>query len=94
MILLSTNASGSIGLRIFMHNKWAQEKLGAHFKNECDNSNITILEYFPILVSTHIFEYNFTNKKVLFPCDNEAVVEILNGQTSKCPRVMDLVRPL
>ena len=34
------------------------------------------------------------NKKVLFYCDNSAVVEIINKQTVKCPRVMDLVCPL
>ena len=34
------------------------------------------------------------NKKVVFHCDNAAVVEIINNQTCKCPRVMDLVRPL
>jgi len=88
-----TDASGSIGWGIFMHNKWAQGKWGTHFKNECNNNNITFLEYFPILVSMHIFESILANKKVLLHCDNEAVVEIINSQTSKCPRVMDLVRP-
>ena len=42
----------------------------------------------------HIFSDNMKNKKVLFHCDNAAVVEIINKQTCKCPRVMDLVCPL
>lgn len=60
---------------------------------KCKGNNITFLEYFPILAAVHMFEDQLANKKVIFHCDNAAVVEIINCQTSKCPRVMDLVRP-
>ena len=89
-----TDAAGSIGLGIYFNGKWAQAKWGDHFKQESDSNNITFLELFPILVSLHLFGNSIKNKKVLFHCDNMAVVEIINQQTSKCPRVMDLVRPL
>ena len=91
---LFTDAAASIGMGIYMGGKWAQAKWGTHFPNETANNNITFLEYFPILVALHIFGDKIKNKKVLFHCDNAAVVEIINKQTSKCPRVMDLVRPL
>ena len=55
-------------------------------------SDITILEYFPILVAVHIWGRQLANKKVLFKCDNQAVVNIINNQTSKSDRVMVLVR--
>jgi hypothetical protein len=42
-------------------------------------------------VALHIFGDKIRNEKVLFHCDNAAVVEIINKQTCKCPRVMDLV---
>ena len=90
---LFTDASAAIGMGIFMNGKWAQAGWGQHFQDECAGNNITFLEYFPILVAIHIFENQLKNKKVIFHCDNEAVVEIINSQTSKCPRVMDLVRP-
>ena len=90
---LFTDSAASKGMAIYMNGKWAQARWGENFKNECKNNNITFLEYFPILVSIHIFEKTLANKKILFHCDNEAVVEIINSQSSKCPRVMDLVRP-
>jgi hypothetical protein len=91
---LCTDAAASIGMGIYMGGKWAQAKWGTHFPNETATNNITFLEYFPILVALHIFSEKIQNKKIMFHCDNAAVVEIINKQTSKCPRVMDLVRPL
>ena len=85
---LYTDSAASIGMGIYLDRHWAQAKWGPHFENECSSNNITFLEYFPILVSIHIFQDRLANKKVIFHCDNEAVVEILNSQTSKCPRVM------
>ena len=79
---------------IYIGGKWTQAKWGAHFPNETASNNITFLEHFPILVALHIFGDKIRNKKVLFHCDNAAVVKIINKQTCKCPRVMELVRPL
>ena len=89
-----TDSAASIGMGIYLNGKWAQARWGTHFPQETSGNNITFLEYFPILVALHIFEDEVRNKKVLFHCDNAAVVEIINNQTCKCPRVMDLVRPL
>ena len=89
-----TDAAASIGMGIYMNGKWTQAKWGDNFKEETKGNNITFLEYFPILVALHMFGNEIKNKKVMFHCDNAAVVEIINKQTSKCPRVMDLVRPL
>ena len=54
--------------------------------------DITILEFFPLLVAIHIWGTDLRNKKVLFRCDNQAVVNIVNRQTSKSDKVMVLVR--
>lgn len=56
--------------------------------------HITFLELFPVVVALTIWGAHLSNKKVLFPIDNEAVVYILNTNTSKCPMVMKLVRRL
>ena len=90
---LFTDAAASVGWGVFMDNQWANGKWGQHFSKECTSNNITFLEYFPILAALHMFQEQLANKKVIFHCDNSAVVEIINSQTSKCPRVMDLVRP-
>jgi hypothetical protein len=55
-------------------------------------NDITILEYFPILVAIYIWGEELSNKKVLFKCDNQAVVNIINKQTSKSEKIMVLVR--
>ena len=46
------------------------------------------------MVALEVFGNAVKNKKVLFHCDNAAVCEIINSQTSKCERVMDLVRSM
>ena len=56
--------------------------------------NITLLEYFPILVSLYIWGHKLRNKKVLFQCDNASVVHVINRQSSKSPELMVLVRAL
>ncbi len=44
--------------------------------------------------SNLIWGQTIANKKILFFCDNMAVVEIINSQTSKDAPLMSLVRPL
>ena len=78
----------AFSLAIYMDGKWAQARWETHFPNETKGTNITFL------VALHIFEDKVKSKRVLFHCDNAVVVEIINKQTCKCPRVMDLVRPL
>lgn len=53
-----------------------------------------MLGFFPILVAVHIWATEFANAAVKFWCDNLAVVHIVNRQTSKSPKVMQLVRAL
>ena len=89
-----TDSAASIGMGIFVNGKWAQGKWGSNFPTEVKSNNITFLELFPILVALEIFGDVVKNKKVLFHCDNAAVCEMINSQTSKCERVMDLVRPM
>jgi hypothetical protein len=89
-----TDSAASIGLGIFVNGHWAQEKWGTRFPIEVQSNNITFLELFPIIVALEIFGEAVSNKKVLFHCYNAAVCEIINSQTSKCERVMDLVHPM
>ena len=89
-----TDAAASIGLGIYVKGKWAQARWNGRFRNETSNNNITFLELFPIVAAVNMFGDIIRNKRVLFHCDNAAVCEIISSQTSKCDRVMDLVRPL
>ena len=56
--------------------------------------NITILELYPIYILVMMYEKQLFNSTVIFYCDNEAVVAILNSQTSKCNTIMAILRPL
>jgi hypothetical protein len=56
--------------------------------------HITIKEFVPILLAILLWGQTIANKKILFFCDNMAVVEIINSQTSKDAPLMSLVRPL
>ena len=56
--------------------------------------NITFLELYPIFLLVKIFAHTIPNSHLLFHCDNEAVVHILNNKTSKDKLIMTLVRPL
>ena len=54
--------------------------------------NIVILEAFPIAVALGLWGKKLSNSCVLFHTDNEALVSVLNKQTSKEPQVMLFIR--
>ena len=56
--------------------------------------HITVLEFFPIFVLISVFARLLTNSNIFFHCDNQAVVDIINKQTSKNKTVMNILRPL
>ena len=56
--------------------------------------HITVLELYPIFVSISMFANCLRNSKVIFHCDNQAVVTIINKQTSKDKPIMAIIRPL
>lgn len=54
--------------------------------------DLTFFELFPLVAAVHIWAEQFANCSVRFWCDNQAVVHVVNKQTSKSRRVMGLVR--
>ena len=70
--------------------KWIQ----GHYPNDWQQCHITILELFPIYLLTVLFGHLMANSTIVYHCDNQAVTEILNKQSSKNQLVMGLVRPL
>jgi len=54
--------------------------------------DITYLELIPIALAIFLWGSEFKNKKILFHCDNAAVVFIINNKSSKSDRVMSLLR--
>ena len=54
--------------------------------------SIAFLEFYPLVVAVCCWGQLLRNRKVRFHTDNTAVVHIINSQTSKCDRIMHLVR--
>ncbi len=68
---------------------WIQGSWPEHWKK----SHIAILEVYPILALVNTFGHKFANSAIVFHCDNQAVVEIINKQSSKDPNIMAIIRP-
>ena len=86
---LFTDASGGVGFGGFFKGKWFQGK----WPNSAPNAySIAWMEFFPVLVAVVLWGDSLKGKRIIIRSDNEAVVAILNKQTSKCPRIMKLVR--
>ena len=56
--------------------------------------DITVLELYPIFLLVKMFEHKLVNSSITFHCDNSAIVDIINKQTSKHSTIMNILRPL
>ena len=86
-MLLQSDAADT-GFAAILNNEWFMGGFSAEEKS----LHITVRELYPIAISLGVWSANFQNKCVLFMCDNEAVVHIINKQTSKDPKVMSVLR--
>jgi hypothetical protein len=55
---------------------------------------IAVKELFPIVLALEIWGDILKNGKLLFLCDNQAVVEVINKQSCKDKSIMKLIRRL
>lgn len=56
--------------------------------------SIAFMELVPIVVSVVVWQDLWAKKRILFHCDNEATVAIINKGRSKSPAIMKLMRRL
>ena len=56
--------------------------------------SIAFLEIYPIFLILSLFAPKMCNSQINFICDNMSVVNILNKQTSRCPLIMAVLRPM
>ena len=85
---LFTDAAGSLGYAAIFGKQWFFGEWPAVWKT----FNISILEFFPIVLASEIWGPLMRNKCIVFFSDNQAVVEIINKQTSKDRSIMVLLR--
>lgn len=89
-ICLYTDSAGSKGYGAVYKSKWFYGKFPMCWRG----ANITFLELYPIVVALYTWGCRLKNHSVTFCTDNEALVAIINKQTSKLPCIMFLVRKL
>ena len=85
---VATDAASTLGYGLVFGAHWAY---GA-WESGVSSCHITILELYPIVLATYLFQNVFSNKSVLFRTDNEALVPIINKGTSKDAQIMQLLR--
>ncbi|XP_071109378.1 uncharacterized protein [Haliotis cracherodii] len=91
---LFSDAAGGAGFGAYMQGKWFNGAWPPRWVTDGTTRDLTLLELFPITLAIQIWGKQLANKKVLFYCDNQAVVTIINKQSTKAPRVMSLLRRL
>ena len=70
--------------------KWLQGSFPPAWKDV----NIAIKELLPIVLAVRMWGNLLANKRILFFTDNEAIVHVINKQSSREPSIMNLVRSL
>ena len=88
---LFTDAAGGIGFGAYFDGHWTN---GRWPENLIEVNNIALKELFPIVLSLFMWGDEFKNQKVVFFCDNSAVVIMINKQSSKDKQCMHLLRIL
>ena len=92
---LFTDASGSahLGAASFLDGQWCFLPWPKAWGNHAVLKDLTFLEMVPVLLAIFLWYRLFQNKRVHLYIDNEALVYVLNKQTSKSKLLMQLVRP-
>ena len=87
---LFTDAAGGIGYGAVCGHEWFFGKWPLAWLA----FNITVLELYPIMTAVEIWGKAWMNSSVCFFTDNEALVSVINKQSSREPAVMMLLRKL
>ena len=87
---LFTDASGTIGWGAYWSGKWLQGRWSAAQLN----MDITLKELYAIVMAVHTWGSLWQRKKILFHCDNFAVVNIWESGSTRASETMALVRLL
>ena len=87
---LFTDASSSIGFGGFFEGHWFQGRWSHELLAR--SPSIAFCEFYPLVLAVFCWAPQLANRKVRFRTDNEAVVAIINKQSSTCDKIMHLVR--
>ena len=89
-LALYTDSSGAIGYGAYCNGSWFNGKWTPDQLKE----DIQWKELYPIVMASIVWGEQWYRKKVLFVCDNQAVVACIRSGTSHSPAIMALLRNL
>ena len=93
--LFTDSAAGQgLGFGIYFAGKWICEQWPEEWHLQGYTSDISVLEFFPIVVSIFTWGEDLKNKKICFRSDNMSVCHIINKMSSKSDADMVLLRNL
>ena len=87
---LYTDASGAIGFGAIFGSHWCYGK----WPNNWVNSNIAILEFYPIVLNLYLWGSEMSNHSILFFTDNKALEHVINKQSCTDKSWMFFIRKL
>lgn len=91
--LFTDSAGGStLGCGIYFDGKWTFLRWPVSWRHSEILRDITFLELIPITLAIYLWGETWKGKQILFYCDNNAVVSIINTSNSRSSRCMALVR--
>ena len=92
---LYTDASGTIGYGGFFQGAWFYGSWSNSLIDSLsENVSIAFQELYPIVVAAILWGKQWERKRIMFHCDNQATVHILNKGNSKSRDIMKLMRRL
>lgn len=87
---LYTDASGALGYGAIFGKQWCY----GEWPDSWRHRNIAFLEFYPIVLSLHLWGNEMRNCRILFFTDNEALVYVINKQSCRDRELMFFVRRL
>nr|XP_002739190.1 PREDICTED: uncharacterized protein LOC100369835 [Saccoglossus kowalevskii] len=91
---LYTDASSVIACGAFYNKQWFTLPWSPDKCSINPPLSIEWKELFPILISCLIWGHLWHGQKIMFHCDNEGIVNIWKKGSSRCQRIMSLVRAI
>ncbi|XP_037627458.1 uncharacterized protein LOC119489294 [Sebastes umbrosus] len=94
-IKLYTDAAPSVGFGVFFNNQWFADAWPKEMSSLPANvSSTALMEMYPIVIACLLWGKNWSRKQIMFFCDNEATVNIINKGRSSVPFINRFVRRL
>ena len=85
--------SRKLGMGAVFRNRWIVSKWGEKFIDK-EKLSIEFLELYALVAGIMMWSKFLSNCRIIVQCDNQAVIQMVNKLTTKCPQCMKLIRLL